>query len=168
MPSLSVHLYHSQGSLSQHTNTLITRFWRHCVITTAAYHSFGSTDILQNQPRPINTNFPPSTMLTFYDLPLEIRLKIYGELEIPQLEPISLGKYFTAEAAYRYPPQLLQISRQISQEACMASSATSKRPWKINVIASIDAELSLPDVLPYRLAHSAHSTSTFPTKATFR
>lgn len=95
-------------------------------------------------------------MLTFFGLPLEIRLQIYGELELPQLEPISLGKYFAAEAAYPYPPQILQISRQVSQEACMAFSATSKRPWKINVIASTDAELCLPDILPDRLAHSAH------------
>ena len=100
-------------------------------------------------------------MPTSYDLPLEMRLKIYGELEIPQLELISLGKYFTAEAAYRYPLPILQISHQISQEACMAFSATSKRPWKINVIVSTDAELSLPDVLPDRLAHSAHIQFNF-------
>ena len=43
----------------------------------------------------------------------------------------------------------------------MAFSATSKRPWKINVIASTDAELSLPDVLPDRLAHSAHIQFNF-------
>ena len=95
-------------------------------------------------------------MPTFYDLPLEMRLKIYTELEIPQFEPISLGKNFTAEAAYLYPPQILQISHQVSQEARMAFSATSKRPWKINVMASTDARLSLPDKLPDRLAHSAH------------
>ena len=103
-------------------------------------------------------------MPTFYDLPLEMRLKIYGELEIPQLELISLGKYFTAEAAYRYALPILQISHQISQEACMAFSATSKRPWKINVInviVSTDAELSLPDVLPDRLAPSAHIQFNF-------
>lgn len=43
----------------------------------------------------------------------------------------------------------------------MAFSAISKRPWKINVIASTDARLSLPDVLPDRLAHSAHIQFNF-------
>lgn len=43
----------------------------------------------------------------------------------------------------------------------MAFSATFKRPWKINVIASTDAQFSLPHVLPDRLAHSAHIQFNF-------
>ena len=43
----------------------------------------------------------------------------------------------------------------------MAFSATSKRPWKINVIASADAKLSLPDVLPDGLAQAAHIQFNF-------
>ncbi len=38
----------------------------------------------------------------------------------------------------------------------MAYFATSKRPWKIKVIASADAKLSLLDGLPDGLAQSAH------------
>ncbi|KAF6239798.1 hypothetical protein HO173_002344 [Letharia columbiana] len=100
-------------------------------------------------------------MLTLLDLPIEIRFQIYRELELGRREPISLGKQFAALAAYDYPPQLLQISHQVCQEARMAFSATSKRPWKINVIASIDAKLSLPDVLPDGLAQSAHIQFNF-------
>ena len=38
----------------------------------------------------------------------------------------------------------------------MVLAPTSKRPWKITVIAYPDARLSLPDVLPHGLAHSAY------------
>lgn len=109
-------------------------------------------------------------MPTFYDSSLELRLKIYTELELPQLDPILLGEDFTAEAAYLYPPHILQISHQVSQDARMAFSATTKRPWKINVIVSTDARLSLPGVLPDRLAHSAHVQFNleFPYKSDLR
>ena len=100
-------------------------------------------------------------MPNIFDLPLETRLQIYGEVELLQQEPMSLGKHFTAEAAYRYPPQVLQISHQVSQEAPLAFSATSKRPWKIYVTASADAQLSLPDDLPDDLAQSTHIQFNF-------
>lgn len=38
----------------------------------------------------------------------------------------------------------------------MVLAPTSKRPWKITVTAYPDAKLSLPDVLPHGLAHSAY------------
>ena len=100
-------------------------------------------------------------MPNIFDLPLETRLQIYGELQLLQQEPMSLGKHFAAEAAYRYPPQVLQISHQVCQEARLAFSATSKRPWKIYVTASADAKLSLPDVLPDDLTRSTHIQFNF-------
>lgn len=100
-------------------------------------------------------------MPNFLDLPLEIRLHVYRDLELPQQEPIPLGRHFAAEAAYRCPPFVLQISNQVSQEVRMAFFETSKRPWKIHVIASADAKLSLPLVLPDGLAQSAHVQFNF-------
>ena len=38
----------------------------------------------------------------------------------------------------------------------MVLAPTSERPWKISVIAYPDAKLSLPNVLPHGLAHSAY------------
>ncbi len=95
-------------------------------------------------------------MVTFLDLPVEIRLRIYRELQLPQPRAVSWGKSFAVEAPYNYPRNILEISRQVSQEARMAYSAISKRTWKINVIASADAKLSLLDGLPDGLAQSAH------------
>lgn len=100
-------------------------------------------------------------MPNFLDLPLEIRLHIYREIQLPQQKPISLGRHFAAEAAYNCPPLVFQISHQVSQEARMAFSTTSKRPWKIHVTASADAQLSLPDVLPDGLAQAAHIQFNF-------
>ena len=95
-------------------------------------------------------------MVTFLDLPVEIRLQIYRELQLPQPRVISWGRSFAVEPPCNYPRKILEISRQVSQEARMAYSAMSKRPWKINVIASADAKLSLLDGLPDGLAQSTH------------
>ena len=95
-------------------------------------------------------------MPNLLDLPLEIRLQIYAELELRQPQPISLGQHFAAEPAHRFPPHILRISRQVSHEALMVLAPTSKRPWKITMIAYPDARLSLPDVLPHGLARSAY------------
>ena len=95
-------------------------------------------------------------MPNLLNLPLEIRLQIYAELELRQPQPISLGQHFAAEPAYRFPPHILRVSRQISHEALMVLAPTSKRPWKITVIAYPDAKLSLPNVLPHGLARSAY------------
>ena len=95
-------------------------------------------------------------MLNFLHLPLEIRLQIYAELESPQPQPISLGQHFAAEPAYRFPPHILRVSRQVNHEALMVLAPTSKRPWKITVDACPNAKLSLPNGLPHGLAHSAY------------
>ena len=100
-------------------------------------------------------------MLNFLHLPLEIRLQIYAELELRQSQPISLGQHFAAEPAHRFPPHILRVSRQVSQEALMVLAPTSERPWKITVIAYPDAKLSLPDVLPHGLARSAYIQFAF-------
>ena len=95
-------------------------------------------------------------MPNLLNLPLEIRLQIYAELELRQPQPISLGQHFAAEPAYRFPPHILRVSRQISHEALMVLAPTSKRPWKITVIAYPDAKLSPPNLLPHGLARSAY------------
>ena len=43
----------------------------------------------------------------------------------------------------------------------MVLAPTSKRPWKITVNAYPDAKLSLPNVLPHGLAHSAYIQFAF-------
>ena len=95
-------------------------------------------------------------MPNLLNLPLEIRLQIYAELELRQPQPISFGQHFAAEPAYRFPPHILRVSRQVSHEALMVLAPTSERPWKITVIAYPDAELSLPNPLPHGLARSAY------------
>ena len=95
-------------------------------------------------------------MPNFLNLPLEIRLQIYAELELRQPQPISLGQHFAAEPAYRFPPHILRVSRQVSHEALMVLAPTSERPWKITAIAYSDAKLSLPNALPHGLARSAY------------
>lgn len=95
-------------------------------------------------------------MVVFFHLPLEIRLLIYAQLELLQQKPIPWGKHFAVEPPYRFPPHLLEISHQISQEVLIALPPDHTRPWKINVFADRGTKLSLPDTVPIGLARSAH------------
>lgn len=95
-------------------------------------------------------------MLSFFHLPLEIRLQIYAGLELLQQKPIPWGKHFAVEPPYRFPPHILEISHQFSQEVLMALPPDLERPWKINVLADLDTKLSLPESMPNSLARSAH------------